>query len=306
MSVSESSTSRPSSERPSRSPTIRPGRRASAPNRSRTPSMVRCSCRIRSDSKLSRSSNSANCRPSSRSTRFDSPTPMSRAPVLRRPRRSPSRSRATGNRVESSSTGSGKVWLRDRVVKSPSRSFTVRVRAWKPSDRSWRATPTVSLSIRRSSSSSSSMSSEKVRSAEMDFRASPGFTSSEPIPRARRRSHSARRSPNQRTSHSRSTPSTSGTRDSPCARSSAASAGPTPGMSARSCSARKSASDPGATTWTPFGLARRVASFATSRLVPPPIETRMSLRAWTVRRMRSAVSVSDSPRKRRSVPVTSR
>ena len=66
------------------------------------------------------------------------------------------------------------------------------------------------------------------------------------------------------------------------------------------------ASPPGATTWTPFGFASRVATLATTRCVPPPSETAIPVRSRTTLRMRSAVAASSSPFSIRSVPVKSR
>ena len=66
------------------------------------------------------------------------------------------------------------------------------------------------------------------------------------------------------------------------------------------------ASSPGGTTCTPSGLAARVATFATTRWVPPPSDTAISVRFRTTRRIRSAVAVKPSPFSIRSVPVMSR
>jgi hypothetical protein len=56
------------------------------------------------------------------------------------------------------------------------------------------------------------------------------------------------------------------------------------------------ASSPGSTTYTPAGFARSAASFATTRVGPPPMDTVMSVSAFTAAWIRRAVASSDSPR----------
>ena len=79
-----------------------------------------------------------------------------------------------------------------------------------------------------------------------------------------------------------------------------ASLGPTIGRSASRKCDRKSASSPGGTQCTPlapvpgFGLATSTAILATSREVPPPIDTWRPVASNTARRMRWAVSCSGS------------
>ncbi len=78
-------------------------------------------------------------------------------------------------------------------------------------------------------------------------------------------------------------------------RSRSASTGPTPGMSRRSNPSMNSASPPGSTTWTPAGFARSAASFATTRVGPPPMDTVISVSSLTAAWIRRAVSASGSP-----------